>query len=388
MKPGKLYWKGVGSTALAETDATDHNPTQYIFFNGARIDAGATTPKYYIADSLGSTALVADSLGNILNESLFFPYGVERVIQQNDSANNYKFTGKERDSETGLDDFGARYYVSNLGRFMSPDWDGKPVTVPYASFGDPQTLNLYSYVENAPLNKVDADGHGPPDSNPSFGGNSLEHYYFGLDGVNDAACAELNGCGEEEQAQRQTEESGDEAAYVERVQDSAAQQQGNNGNAVPKPDHFTMNLDGWSNPTGKPERGCDSGGCGYYGARRNEGLGATHRGADYLGTVGQDVFAPRTGLISSIGYAYPNSSLRMIHISTYDGYSIGVGYASPADGIHRGSFVMSGQAIGIMQNVQDVVGSRTPPHIHIQINFNGTRINPETVIPAPFQMTF
>ena len=227
MKPGKLYWKGVGSTALAETDATDHNPTQYIFFNGARIariDAGATTPKYYIADHLGSTALVTDSLGNILNESLFFPYGVERVIQQNDSANNYKFTGKERDAETGLDDFGARYYVSTLGRFMSPDWDAKPVTVPYASFGDPQTLNLYSYVENAPLNKVDADGHGPPDSNPSFGGNSLEHYYFGLDGVNDAACAELNGCGEEEQAQRQTEESGDEAAYVERVQDSAAQQ--------------------------------------------------------------------------------------------------------------------------------------------------------------------
>ncbi len=228
MKPGKLYWKGVGSTALAETDATDHNPTQYIFFNGARIariDAGATTPKYYIADHLGSTALVTDSLGNILNESLFFPYGVERVIQQNDSANNYKFTGKERNAETGLDDFGARYYVSTLGRFMSPDWDGKPVTVPYASFGDPQTLNLYSYVENGPLNKADADGHGPPDSNPSFGGNSLEHYYFGLDGVNDAACAELNGCGKEEQAQRQTEESGDEAAYVERVQDSAAQQQ-------------------------------------------------------------------------------------------------------------------------------------------------------------------
>jgi RHS repeat-associated protein len=68
-------------------------------------------------------------------------------------------TGKERDPESGLDDFGARYYASNLGRFMSPDWAAKPVTVPYASFGDPQTLNLYAYVENAPLNQVDADGH-------------------------------------------------------------------------------------------------------------------------------------------------------------------------------------------------------------------------------------
>jgi RHS repeat-associated protein len=71
----------------------------------------------------------------------------------------YKFTGKERDVESGLDNFGARYNASSLGRFMTPDWAAKPTTVPYASFGDPQTLNLYSYVENAPLNRIDADGH-------------------------------------------------------------------------------------------------------------------------------------------------------------------------------------------------------------------------------------
>ena len=38
----------------------------------------------------------------------------------------YKFTGKERDSESGLDNFGARYFVSSLGRFMSPDWSASP----------------------------------------------------------------------------------------------------------------------------------------------------------------------------------------------------------------------------------------------------------------------
>jgi GH24 family phage-related lysozyme (muramidase) len=48
---------------------------------------------------------------------------------------------------------------------MTPDWDAKPISVPYASFGDPQTLNLYSYVENAPLNRVDADGHAGTNSN-------------------------------------------------------------------------------------------------------------------------------------------------------------------------------------------------------------------------------
>jgi RHS repeat-associated protein len=160
-KPGMLYWKGAGSDALAETSTTDTNPTRYIFFEGkriARVEPGSSTPVYYLTDNLGSTALVTDYLGNVLSESLFYPYGVEQVVLAGDS-NAHKFTGKERDPESGLDNFGARYYASNLGRFMSPDWDAKPATVPYASFGDPQTLNLYSYVENAPLNKVDADGH-------------------------------------------------------------------------------------------------------------------------------------------------------------------------------------------------------------------------------------
>jgi len=165
----KLYWKGVGSTALVETNTSDTSPTMYIFFNGARIariDPGTSTAKYYVTDNVGSTAVETDYLGNQLNASLFFPYGVERIIQQSDTANNYRFTGKERDEETGLDDFGARYYDSSLGRFMTPDWDAKPVTVPYASFGDPQTLNLYSYVENGPLNRVDADGHASAQATP------------------------------------------------------------------------------------------------------------------------------------------------------------------------------------------------------------------------------
>jgi RHS repeat-associated protein len=68
-------------------------------------------------------------------------------------------TGKERDSESGLDMFGARYYGSSLGRFMTPDWAAKPTNVPYASFGNPQSLNLYSYVNNNPTTTRDPDGH-------------------------------------------------------------------------------------------------------------------------------------------------------------------------------------------------------------------------------------
>jgi RHS repeat-associated protein len=72
---------------------------------------------------------------------------------------SHKLTGKERDSESGLDMYGARYYGSSLGRFMTPDWAAKPVTVPYAEFGDPQSLNLYGYVRNNPVTRADADGH-------------------------------------------------------------------------------------------------------------------------------------------------------------------------------------------------------------------------------------
>jgi RHS repeat-associated protein len=67
----------------------------------------------------------------------------------------HHFTGKERDDESGLDNFGARYYLSALGRFMSPD-DGSGV---YSDPTNPQSWNLYSYVLNNPLTGVDPDGH-------------------------------------------------------------------------------------------------------------------------------------------------------------------------------------------------------------------------------------
>jgi len=68
-------------------------------------------------------------------------------------------TGKERDSESGNDYFGARYYSSAMGRFMSPDWSAKVTPVPYANLGDPQSLNLYAYARNNPLIHIDANGH-------------------------------------------------------------------------------------------------------------------------------------------------------------------------------------------------------------------------------------
>jgi len=78
--------------------------------------------------------------------------GVEPVVPP-------RYTGKERDSESGNDYFGARYYASSMGRFLSPDWSAKVVPVPYAKLDNPQSLNLYAYVGNNPLRAVDPDGH-------------------------------------------------------------------------------------------------------------------------------------------------------------------------------------------------------------------------------------
>ncbi len=64
-----------------------------------------------------------------------------------------QFTGKERNTETGLDYFMARYFSSAQGRFTSPD----PLLAS-ARLTDPQTWNRYAYVKNDPVNMIDPDG--------------------------------------------------------------------------------------------------------------------------------------------------------------------------------------------------------------------------------------
>jgi RHS repeat-associated protein len=111
------------------------------------------------ADQVGSAQVVTDASGVIKEQIEYHPYGEERFIT-NIVANHYRFTGKEHDNETNDDYFGARYYSSTLSRFLTPDWAATPVPIPYAVISNPQTLNLYSYVENNPITGTDPDGHG------------------------------------------------------------------------------------------------------------------------------------------------------------------------------------------------------------------------------------
>src|SRR4029077_12563104 len=157
---GKLYWYGMNADALDETDASGNLTDEYIFFGGKRIARRDSLGNvdYYFADHLGTARVVTNATGTIQDDSDFYPFGGLRALRAM-SGNTYKVTGKERDAESGLDEFGARYYSSQYGRFMTPDWSAKPMGVPYAQLGDPQSLNLYSYVVNNPLAKADPDGH-------------------------------------------------------------------------------------------------------------------------------------------------------------------------------------------------------------------------------------
>jgi RHS repeat-associated protein len=157
---GKLYWFGTNSSPLLETDATGATTAQYIFFNGKRVAMRKpdNSAHYYFADQIGSANIVTNATGTVEQDIEYHPYG-EQQVYTDTSGQEYRFTGHEHDPETNNDYFGARYYSSTFGRFLTADWSATPVPIPYAVIGNPQTLNLYAYVENNPITGTDPDGH-------------------------------------------------------------------------------------------------------------------------------------------------------------------------------------------------------------------------------------
>jgi RHS repeat-associated protein len=104
--------------------------------------------QYLLADHLGSIRRVAWAHPS---QRDFLPFGEEVVPTSAPPA--LKFTGKERDTESGLDYFGARYYSPQQGRFTSPD---EPLADQDPA--DPQSWSLYSYARNNPLRYIDPSG--------------------------------------------------------------------------------------------------------------------------------------------------------------------------------------------------------------------------------------
>jgi RHS repeat-associated protein len=157
---------GITGEMLAEYDgATNNLEKEYLYgANGlaATIESGVGT-QYVTADTLGSARLITNSTGAVISRRDYQPFGEElflaggRTIAQGYSSPTdnlrQKFTGKERDEETGLDYFGERYYSSTQGRFTTVD-----SLMASAKSSNPQTWSRYAYVLNNPLSYVDPTG--------------------------------------------------------------------------------------------------------------------------------------------------------------------------------------------------------------------------------------
>lgn len=111
--------------------------------------------QYYIKDHLGSIRQVFDETATIVSAQDYYSYGdvLRSYVTGSNINDKYKFTEKERDTETNYDYFGARYYDSDLGRWLQVD----PLADKYPGWSP------YNYVENNPLRSIDPNGAGPWD---------------------------------------------------------------------------------------------------------------------------------------------------------------------------------------------------------------------------------
>jgi len=111
--------------------------------------------QFHLSDWLGTRRVQTDYAGKLGAIYQSLPFGEMIPINQDLGATEHHFTGKERDGESGLDNFGARYYASSTGRWMSPD----RLNVTDDRLLNPgNTLNKYAYGANNPLKYTDPDG--------------------------------------------------------------------------------------------------------------------------------------------------------------------------------------------------------------------------------------
>ena len=151
------YVYGLQGEVLAEYDSAVHLVSEYVYLGGRRIarrDASSGLVYYYYADRLGTNRVMTNASGTTQQESDYEPFGVERPPLTNLVVNKYKFTGLERDTESGLDHASFRQYGSSFGRWLTPDPAGKGAV----RLNDPQTWNMYAYVRNNPTTLTDPSG--------------------------------------------------------------------------------------------------------------------------------------------------------------------------------------------------------------------------------------
>lgn len=131
------------------------------FTAGVGVVTNNSEKYYYLKDHLGSIRVTVDTLGQICGYDDYDAWGLQldgRSDNFSNSDDKYKFTGKERDVETGYDYFGARYYDSRIGRWLQVD----PYYTKYSQF------NPYNYSCNNPIKNIDPNGNYVQDGNRFF----------------------------------------------------------------------------------------------------------------------------------------------------------------------------------------------------------------------------
>ena len=159
--------------------------TQSLVLGEVQVWGQAAKVNWLVTDHLGTVRMIVDKAGGAgVSRHDYLPFGEELgLVGGRTNPQGYdlgdtlrqRFTQKERDTETGLDYFLARYYSSTQGRFISPDefrggpdelyilgsGDNEKQALPYAEITNPQSINKFQYANNNPLRFVDPDGHTP-----------------------------------------------------------------------------------------------------------------------------------------------------------------------------------------------------------------------------------
>ncbi len=165
------YVLGAAGEELSVLDGSNNWQLTNVYAAGKLVGTYDTKGlHYHLEDPLGTRRMQLSgnqfTVGQPEIDMQSLPYGDAFIVSPDpyadvavDDATPLHFTGKEHDSESGNDYFGARYFASSMAPFLTPDWSAKVEPVPYSKLDDPQSLNLYAYVENEPIVLVDADGH-------------------------------------------------------------------------------------------------------------------------------------------------------------------------------------------------------------------------------------
>ena len=139
-------WLGPGSVFYLKDPPVEHSISPV---------APQARVRFYHQDHLGSTAAVSDIQGWQSEEIAYYPFGEPRNRYEKPygaGKQAYLFTQKERDEDTDLQNFEARYLSGVLNRFLTVD----PVDL--EPQGNPQRLNVYGYTTNRPLTRIDPSG--------------------------------------------------------------------------------------------------------------------------------------------------------------------------------------------------------------------------------------